>query len=104
MVDLLEINSKPYGKVKVSQEQLISFTDGVLGFETLNKYYLLDRNEGPFYWLQSIDVTEVAFVIINPQFFKADYRLELTSQDFKDIAKLRNVEKKLVKGQMQLMG
>ncbi len=85
MVNLLEINSKPYGKVTVSKDQLITFTDGILGFENLKEYYLLDRDEGPFYWLQSVDVTEIAFIIINPMYFKADYRLELSQKDFKDI-------------------
>lgn len=85
MVELLEIDSKPYGKVKVSQDQLIHFSEGILGFEDLHKYYLLDRDEGPFYWLQSVDMTEIAFVIINPMFFMADYRLELTQKDFDDI-------------------
>ena len=82
---MLEINSKPYGKVKVSQDQLLTFPNGLLGFDTLSQYYLLDREESPFFWLQSVDVTEVAFVIINPQVFKSDYRLELTTQDFYDI-------------------
>jgi len=88
VVEMLEINSKPYGKVKVSQEQLIHFSEGILGFENSKDYYLLDRNEGPFYWLQSTDLTDLAFVIINPQFFKTDYRLELTPQDFYDIGLL----------------
>ena len=85
MTEQLEINSKPYGKVKVSKDQLISFPDGILGFEDLTKYILLDRNEGPFYWLQSQDVIEVAFVIINPMYFISDYKLELSNQDFVDI-------------------
>jgi len=85
VTEQLEINSKPYGKVKVSKDQLISFPGGILGFEDLTKYILLDRNEGPFYWLQSQDVIEVAFVIINPMYFIHDYKLELSSQDFLDV-------------------
>ena len=92
MVEILEIDSKPYGKVKVSQEQLIHFSEGILGFENCKEYYLLDRNEGPFYWLQSTDSIDLAFVIINPQFFKADYTLELTPHDFYDIGLMNEKE------------
>ena len=85
MVDLLEIDSKPYGKVKVSVDQKIHFSEGLLGFDNNKDFFLLDENEGPFYWLQSTNETDIAFVIINPQYFKADYTLEIDSQDFVDI-------------------
>ncbi len=88
MVDLLEIDSKPYGKIKVSEDQKVYFPEGILGFETFKDYYLLDKNEGPFYWLQSVTTIDVAFVIINPQYFKANYVLELDHGDFKDIGLL----------------
>ncbi len=98
MVELLEIDSKPYGKVKVPQDEMITFKDGILGFENLTKYYLLDRDEGPFYWLQSAEMTDVAFVIINPMYFKADYGIELAETDFADIelATTQDIEEKLL--------
>ena len=85
MVEQLKINSKPYGKISVRANQLIHFEEGLLGFEDIKYYYLLDQNEGPFYWLQSMEIKEVAFVIINPIYFKKDYCLELSEKDFLDI-------------------
>ncbi len=85
MSQLLEIDSKPYGKVQVSEDQKIVFEDGIYGFETLKEYYLLDFEQEPFYWLQSVDVKEVAFVIINPQNFKSDYKLVINDSEYKEL-------------------
>lgn len=85
MSAILEIDSKAYGRIQISEEKLILFSDGILGFENLNHYYILDWDKGPFYWLQSRDEKEVAFVVMNPIFFKSDYVLKLSQEDFKDI-------------------
>ena len=85
VVEQLQANSKPYGKISIKAEQLLHFSEGLLGFENIKYYYLLDHNKGPFYWLQSLEITEVAFVIINPMYFKKDYFLELSEKDFIDI-------------------
>ncbi len=98
MLNLLEIESKPYGKIKVSNEQRIYFPEGILGFENLKDYFLLDRNEGPFYWLQSVNIIEVAFVVVNPLYFKAGYMLDLDPADFLAIglANEKDIEENLL--------
>lgn len=65
----MKVQTKPYGLIDVDERQLISFPTGIFGFETLKRYVLLDAIQQPFYWLQSIDVPEIAFVLISPFIF-----------------------------------
>jgi len=78
----LEIDTKPFGKIKVTERQKIYFPEGLYGFESLHDFYLLDYQEGPFFWLQSSAARDVAFVIIDPVMFKADYKLVVRMEDY----------------------
>jgi len=69
----MKINTKAYGPIEVNDKQLIHFPQGLLGFEYLREYVLLDASQQPFFWLQSRDVQEIAFVLINPQIFCPQY-------------------------------
>jgi len=73
----MRVNTKAYGPVDVDERQQIHFPAGILGFENLKDYLLLDAAQPPFYWLQSLDVVEIAFVLINPRVFRPDYTLEV---------------------------
>ena len=81
----MRVNTKPYGELEVDEMQRIFFPYGVLGFEQLKYYVLLDAKQPPFFWLQSIDRTEVAFALIDPRVFRADYSLEVDSAELAEI-------------------
>ena len=42
---------------------------------------ILDAEQQPFYWLQSIDVEQVAFVLINPFLFRPDYEMDIDNTE-----------------------
>jgi flagellar assembly factor FliW len=73
----MRVNTKAYGPIDVDERQRIHFSAGILGFETLHDFVLLDAAQPPFYWLQSMDVVEIAFVLIDPRIFRPDYTLEV---------------------------
>ncbi len=77
--------TKPFGEIEVDERQKLSFPCGILGFETLHSFVLLDAAEPPFYWLQSLDEPEVAFVLIDPTFFKPDYTPDIAPSDLEEI-------------------
>jgi flagellar assembly factor FliW len=87
------IESKAYGKVEVDEASRVIFEQGLYGLENFREYYILDYKEGPFYWLQSAEMPEIAFVIIDPCYFKKDYQLEVAQADFKSIGFSANPEK-----------
>jgi flagellar assembly factor FliW len=81
----MRVETKPYGLIDVDERQQILFPFGILGFEQLKKYVLLDAQQQPFYWLQSLDVVDVAFVLINPRIFRPDYQLRVDEEELKEI-------------------
>lgn len=82
----MKIKTKPYGKIEVDEHQRIHFPEGIIGFEGIQNYFLLDSREGPFYWLQSEEYPELAFLIIDPRIFRTDYELEVNESDLDTLA------------------
>ena len=81
----MKINTKPYGEVEVSEKQKLHFPEGIIGFEDVKYYYLLDSKEGPFYWLQAEENAGLAFLVVDPRIFKSDYKLTVRMEDLKAI-------------------
>jgi len=81
----MQVLTKPYGKIEVDERQKIYFPGGLLGFENLKDYLLLDAAQQPFYWLQSLDVPEIAFVMINPGIFRQNYLPEVSISELEEI-------------------
>jgi flagellar assembly factor FliW len=81
----MQVHTKPYGLIEVDERQKIYFPMGILGFENLHNYVLLDATQQPFYWLQSMDIPEVAFVLINPFLFRPDYEIDVPDEELEEI-------------------
>ena len=77
----MKIATKAYGHIDVNERQRISFPAGLLGFESFKDYVLLDAERQPFYWLQSLDVEQIAFVLINPFLFRPDYEMNIDNEE-----------------------
>jgi len=77
----VKVATKAYGLIDVNEHQRITFPQGLLGFETFKNYVLLDAERQPFYWLQSLDVEQVAFILINPFLFRPDFEMNIDNED-----------------------
>jgi flagellar assembly factor FliW len=69
----MRISTRPYGEIDVDERQRLSLPWGLLGFEDLRDWALLDAAQPPFFWLQSLERPEIAFVLIDPLVFRPDY-------------------------------
>jgi len=65
---------KVYENLVFSQDDVITFEDGVPGFEK-NKKFVIIRNENyaPFEWLVCVDGTKLRFAMLNPMLVYPDY-------------------------------
>jgi len=81
----MKVETKAFGPIEVDERQKIHFPSGILGFEDLKDYALMDAPQAPFYWLQSLEMPEIAFVLIDPQVFRPDYRLEVDPAEMEEI-------------------
>lgn len=74
------VQSRVFGELEVSEENIIFFEEGIPAFENLKKFVIIKEDESPFYWLQSIEDKDIAFVIINPFEIKPDYEFDLPDE------------------------
>lgn len=81
----MRIESKAYGPIDIDERQVITFPVGIFGFEPLHEYALLDAAQQGFYWLQSLDDPEIAFILLNPYDLRPDYVLDVADEDLRSI-------------------
>lgn len=76
------IHTKPFGKIEVNEKQVVDFPDGILGFDFVKKFVILDSAErSPFKWMQAYSEPDLAFIIIRPVDFMSNYELVISQAD-----------------------
>ncbi len=80
----VKIRTKPFGEITIEEKQIIDFPEGILGFEYVKKYAILDDSHSgsPFRWIQAIEEPDLAFVIILISDFIQDYDLNISESDY----------------------
>jgi flagellar assembly factor FliW len=91
----MKVDTKAFGMIEVDDRQKINISEGLYGFEDYIEYVLLDAEQQPFYWLQSVKDRDIAFILINPFLFRPDYEVNIPNEDLKDIG-LTSPEKALI--------
>jgi flagellar assembly factor FliW len=77
----MKVNTKAYGSIELDDRQLITFPRGLLGFEKYHDFALLNATQEPFFYLQSLEATEIAFILIDPFLFRPDYELDVSDEE-----------------------
>jgi flagellar assembly factor FliW len=93
----VEIETTRFGHVEIDQSLIITIPEGILGFEDLKRFIILDHfdKESPFKWLQSIEDPSLAFVITDPLIFVSDYKAKIHKDEISSI-KLSDATKALI--------
>jgi len=74
----MKVETTRFGTIEIDEEKVLNFVKGILGFPNDLRYALLPHKENsPFFWLQSLDSPDLAFVVINPSLIVSDYSFEL---------------------------
>lgn len=87
----MKVNTTRFGELQVNQEDIINFSEGLLGFEELGQFFVVDPGDSTLIlWLQSTEDEKVAFPIIEPKIFKPEYVAKLLPTDMNSV-KLENL-------------
>jgi flagellar assembly factor FliW len=82
----VKVNTTRFGELQVNKEDVISLPEGLLGFENLKKFFVVDPGDSTLIlWLQSIEDEKIAFPIIEPKIFKPDYVAKLLPADMNSV-------------------
>lgn len=77
----MEIVTSRFGTLSVEDERVITFTKGLLGFPGRTKFALIQTSEeNYFFWLQSTEDPNLAFVVTDPTTFFKDYEVPLREE------------------------
>lgn len=78
----MRIQTSRFGSVEITEEDQIRFPEGLLGFNTLRNFVLLDDpHDEIFAWLQSCEEPAIAFPVLEPELFTQNYQPNLTKYD-----------------------
>lgn len=80
---MLNISTKFHGAREINEDKILTFQNGLPGFEDETQFVLLELEDTTFCVLQSVKTTEVAFIIMNPFEVFPFYEIDL-SQDVLD--------------------
>lgn len=83
----MEINTKAYGKVEIDPKEIITFEQGLIGFEDKHEFVLLGNPDSQelLVWLQCIEDPNLAVVVIQPRFFKPDYKPSIDITEIEEL-------------------
>ncbi len=74
----MNISTTRFGELQVNTEDVINFKEGILGFEKLTRFFIIDPGDNTLImWLQSLDDGSIAFPIIEPKVFHSEYVVKL---------------------------
>jgi flagellar assembly factor FliW len=81
----MDVKTKTMGTVSVDEKQIINFPNGLYGFEEFHRYAIIEAEYQPFYWLQSLDESGLAFIIVDPFLIINDYELDIDDKTLSEI-------------------
>ena len=92
----MDIKSKLLGTQHIDPETIITFPEGIPGFEDQTRFKLFHQENNPIiYWLQSVDDEELTFSVASPDLFNINYSLLLTDEELA-LLKLNNADNLII--------
>ena len=61
----MKLMTYQFGEIEFEESSIIFFSGGILGFENLKRYVLVQTGEGLFQWLNSIEDPDIAFPVVS---------------------------------------
>jgi flagellar assembly factor FliW len=82
----MEIESSRFGVLSVDDDRIMTFPRGLLGFPQYRRFALIQSGkENYFFWLQSVEDPNLAFVVTDPSTFYKDYDVPLRDETLTDL-------------------
>lgn len=76
-----QLETARFGTLTVTADEIVSVPDGIPGFPGFHRCVLVPVDQSMFWWLQSIDDPDLAFLSVVPWPFFPDYEPEVAATD-----------------------
>ena len=88
----MRITTRLFGEIEVSEDKIITFPGGIIGFPEMQKITLIfDEEKGTnagIRWMQSLDEAGFALPVMDPLVVKADYNPEVDDELLKGLGNI----------------
>lgn len=82
MITATQLLGTRFGAIEYTDEDVVTFADGLVGFPNLHSFVLLAHKPGsPFRWLQSLDEAALAFLAVEPSSYVPEYAPYISNSD-----------------------
>ena len=84
-VDDVIVDSQLLGPLTVSENEIFFFPSGLFGFPECRSFVMLPAERPGFYWLQSVEHSALAFMLVDPFLFFEGYAVDLGFSERADL-------------------
>ncbi len=85
------LNTRHFGEIEIGDNEIVTFKDGIPGFEDKKKFTLLTNSDNDaFCWLQSVEDTDLAFVLLDVMRIMPEYNPLINTNQIAEIGDLDN--------------
>lgn len=82
----MDVQTTRFGTVQVDDRRIIHFPAGLLGFSSFKNYVLLQPDDdGVFFWLQSVESPDLAFVVSDPRMWVEGYEATIRREQMAEL-------------------
>jgi len=81
-----KIYTSRFGEIEVDETKIVYFKDGIPAFEDEHEFVILPyEEESPYYFMQSLQSPDLAFLLTIPFLFFKDYSFELDDATIEEL-------------------
>ncbi|GBG07194.1 flagellar assembly protein FliW [Paenibacillus agaridevorans] len=77
---MMLLQTSRFGALEIQRNDVYDFQQGIPGFKDLHKYMLIEIDDSPFKYLQSVDNGELSFIVVSPFEFFENYEFILPQE------------------------
>lgn len=90
-----KVTTSRFGEIEVDESKIVHFQNGIPAFENEHEFIVMPYDEeSPYYFMQSANSPDLAFLLTIPFLFFPDYSFEIDDETIKELD-VKNYDKLL---------
>ena len=82
----MKIQTTRFGDIEVTEDALLTFPSGFVGFPAVQRFVVLDAAENSDYqWFQAVDEPSLALIIVDVHILQPDFQVDIPDEGLSEI-------------------
>ncbi|MEW6653541.1 MAG: flagellar assembly protein FliW [Bacteroidota bacterium] len=78
----MKIKTHNFGEIEFAEDKVLTFKEGLLGFEELKKFVFIKPDDSLFYWINSVENPDLSFPMFGIRIIDESYPQEESHEAF----------------------